>query len=237
MGCWDVYCTICGCPCSSNLSQFEDGDLAIDKKIIYWLNKCTFLTKNNKIIHKCEETNCNINFEAPNNAVYYATLDDKELSYPYLENIGLCIHDDCWKYIYQKYNIKLKFNDFALFDNNKNKKLNYYNENLLPYVKYNHIQKYWGQDFDYESLIKDNNLWFCESPLKSTKNAIRLNKIIKQLKIKPNRKGPTVSASLYKSGVIKYGNNNKFWINNKGKWIEMKGIITNTIIEFNKKKP
>ena len=72
------------------------------------------------------------------------------------------------------------------------------------------------------------------SPLISIKNASRINKIIKQLKIKKDRKGPTLSASFYKSGDIKYGNNDKFWINNKGKWSEMKGDIKSEQVEFNK---
>ena len=45
------------------------------------------------------------------------------------------------------------------------------------------------------------------------------------MKIKKNRIGPTLSASFYKSGIIKFGNNNRFWIVNHGKWVEMKGEI------------
>ena len=45
------------------------------------------------------------------------------------------------------------------------------------------------------------------------------------MKIKKGRKGPTLSASFYKSGIIKFGNNNRFWIIKQGKWFEMKGKI------------
>ena len=222
MGCWDIYCLLCGCPCHSNV----DNNLKI-KKIISWFDKCTILTKNNKIIHKCKETTCSVDFKAPNNDVYVTSLDNNDLifDYPHVKNIGLFIHDDCWKYIKIKYKIELKYSDLAIIKNKNN---------TLPYVKYNDIQKYWDQFFDYESLINDDNLWMCISPLISIKNASRINKIIKQLKIKKDRKGPTLSASFYKSGDIKYGNNDKFWINNKGKWSEMKGDIKSEQVEFNK---
>ena len=75
----------------------------------------------------------------------------------------------------------------------------------------------------------------CMSPLISTINAKRIDNIFKQLKLKKDRKGPSLSASFYKSGIIKFGNNNKFWIINKNKWIEMKGIIKINKIELEKK--
>ena len=75
----------------------------------------------------------------------------------------------------------------------------------------------------------------CISPLILDKNAKRIDNIIKQLKIKPNRKGPTLSASFYKSGIIKIGNNNKFWIIKNGKWNEISGEIIINKIELDKK--
>jgi hypothetical protein len=44
-----------------------------------------------------------------------------------------------------------------------------------------------------------------------------------------------MSASFYKEGDIKYGNNKNFWIIKKGKWVEMKGEIVFEKKEFNYK--
>ena len=56
---------------------------------------------------------------------------------------------------------------------------------------------------------------------------------IKNLKIFNNN--PTLSASFYKSGIIKFGNNNRFWIIKQGKWFEMKGEIKIKKEELEKK--
>lgn len=228
MGCWDLYCIICGCPCNATLNNeiLNNKHISTIKKINKWFNKCTFLTKDNKIIHNCKEVSCNIDFVSPNKNRYTASVNDIELvyDYPHVKNIGLFIHTDCWKYIKIKFKIELKYGDLVILQ-----------ENYKKFIKYNDIQKYWDQYFEYEQLINDNNIWMCESPLRSTKNASRINKIIKQLKIKRDRKGPTMSASFYKEGDIKYGNNNNFWIIKKGKWIEMKGDIVYEKKEYNKK--
>jgi hypothetical protein len=92
--------------------------------------------------------------------------------YPYVKNIGLFIHTDCWKYIKLKFKIELKYGDLVIFQ-----------ENYKKFIKYNDIQKYWDQHFEYNIMYEDDNIWMCDSPLKSTKNAFRINKIIKQLKI------------------------------------------------------
>jgi hypothetical protein len=42
MGCWDVYCFVCGNSCHAE---------STDKKT-KWLEKCTFLTIDNKIISR-----------------------------------------------------------------------------------------------------------------------------------------------------------------------------------------
>ena len=55
------------------------------------------------------------------------------------------------------------------------------------------------QFFDYAQIIKDKNFWMIESPLVNTKNASRIKKNIKQLKIKSGRSGPSISASFYKN--------------------------------------
>jgi hypothetical protein len=236
MGCQDLYCIICGCPCNATLNNEILNNIQIStiKKINKWFNKCTFLTKDNKIIHNCKEVSCNINFVSSNKERYTASVNDIDLvdDYPYVKNIGLFIHTDCWNYLKIKFKMELKYSDLVIFQENYKK---FVMDNSLKYINYYNIQKYWDQHFEYDLMWQDNNIWMCESPLKSTKNASRINKIIKQLKIKKDRKGPTVSASFYKEGNIKYGNNKNFWIIKKGKWVEMKGEIIYEKKEFNHK--
>lgn len=229
MGCYDVYCLLCGNPCHSiiynddNFLNLNEKEFGVFKKITDWLYRCTILTVNNEIIHNCREVSCNVEFIAPNKNQYIASLDYSQST----KNKGLFIHDDCWIYIKNKHGIELKFGDLA-----NTKKLLY---NPLSYIKYGEIENYWGQDFNYPSIIKDKNLWFSTSPLISERNAKRINHVIKQMKIKKGRKGPTLSASFYKSGIIKFGNNNKFWIVNQGKWVEMKGEIKINKVELEDK--
>ncbi len=229
MGCWDIFCLLCGNPCHSkkyNDENLNDKQFELVKKITLWLNKCTILSVNNDIIHNCYEESCNIDFITPKNDRYITSLD-YNFSYPSTKNKGLFIHDDCWLYIKNKYNIELKFSDLA---NTKTKVWK-----PLSYIDYGDIENYWGQEFNFPSIIKNENLWMCMTPLISTINAKRIDKIFKQLNIKKNRKGPTLSASFYKPGIIKFGNNDRFWIINGLKWTEMKGEIKIKKEELNKK--
>jgi len=222
MGCFDILCILCGNTCRSiiyndnNYLNLNESDFRHFKKTTDWLYKCTILTTNNEIIHNCREVSCNVDFVAPNKNKYIASLDYK-FSYPSTKNKGLFVHDDCFLYMKNKHQIELKFSDLAI-----SKKISWKPQS---FIKYENIETYWKQDFDYVSIIKDNNIWMCTSPLISDKNGKRIDNIIKQMKIKKDRKAPSLSASFYKSGIIKFGNNNKFWKINHGKWIEMKGEI------------
>lgn len=89
------------------------------------------------------------------------------------------------------------------------------------------------QFFDYAQIIKDKNFWMVESPLLNTKNTSRIKKNFKQLKIKSGRIGPSISASFYKNGDIKIGNDDYFWIIKNNKWIK---INEKPIIEIIKTK-
>jgi hypothetical protein len=74
-----------------------------------------------------------------------------------------------------------------------------------------------------------------DSPLNSSnkKNIIRIKKIISQLKLKKDlRPSPSVSATFYKNGDIKIGNNNKFWFVKNNKWYELKEDVIKKKIIF-----
>ena len=175
MGCWDIYCLLCGNPCHSliyndnNYLNLNEKEFRLFKNFTDWLYRCTILTVNNEIIHNCREVSCNIDFVAPNKNKYIASLDYKSD-----KNKGIFIHDDCWKFIKNKYGVELKFSDLA-----KTKETLY---KPLSYIKYGEIENYWDQDFNFASIIKDKKLWMCLSPLTSSKNAKRVKHIIKQMK-------------------------------------------------------
>lgn len=223
MGCWDVYCPICGLACWNNLRDYE-GDLLKKKEVkeLDWLNKCYFMTANNLVIKGCEEIACNATFACGKNK-YSSLIDIKELEY--YKNYGLFIHEDCHKYIKKEYNITLKLSDFYFkgFIDNK----------PMVYVNYGDIKKYWLQFFDVYRCLEDGNLWMLLSPLKSTRNQKRIKKIFNQLKIKSDRSGPSISASFYKNGTIKIGNDGYFWIIKGGKWVK---INEKPILEIEKRE-
>ncbi len=192
-----------------------------------WLNKCIFLTTEDKIIMDCREINCNNTFEDKKGNQYfqdikYESIDDISLK----GNNGIFLHDDCWKFIKKNYNIELKFSDVALSEPPKpSRKMNhgmYYKYNYK--INYGKIEKYWSQDFKFQKLFMDSNQFMSISPLKNSKNGIRIKKIISQYKFNSDksRKGPAVSATFYPENTIKYGINGLLWIKKKGKWNELK---------------
>jgi len=185
------------------------------------------MTATNKLIKKCKEIN--------GNNVFYSLSDKKTYtSSPYIEmlfwseNNGYFIHKDCYNFVKKNYNINLVFGDFFI---NFTKK-NYYSLNQ-HYVNFENIKKYWAQFFDYTQIIKDKNFWMVESPLTNIKNASRIKKNIKQLKIKSDRSGPSISASFYKNGDIKIGNDGYFWIIKNNKWMKINEKPIIEIVKIN----
>ncbi len=184
-----------------------------------WLDKCTFLTNCDKVIHDCIEVGANIVFKDKKGVQYYQDVNYN--IYPELENKtkkGIFLHDDCYKFIKSKYKIDLKYSDVAIIPSS-----NDYNK-INHKIKYGEIEKYWAQNFDFEKMMIDNNEYMIEPPLKNEKNAQRIKKIITQFKFNTDKKrrGPAVSATFYPEKTIKYGINGLLWIKSNGKWSEMK---------------
>ena len=252
MGCYDIFCCICGNTCKSLsneilLDLFIDIDINKNEinnivKNTKWLNNCTLLLKNNKVIHNCKEIMCNIGFKSTKTNKYYESIyyyynkiyleqyASKNINY--IDNIGIFVHTDCWKFIKKNYNIKLEYKNLPIYLSKKN--IN----SFLP-IDYKDITKYWQQDFNYVKMYLDNNMYMIQSPLKedNIKNINRIKKIINQIKLKQNRKGPSVSATFYNKDDIKLGNNNKFWKISNGKWAEInEDVINKKIIILNNNK-
>jgi hypothetical protein len=89
------------------------------------------------------------------------------------------------------------------------------------------IEKYWGQYFDFMSLIADKKSELCITPLKSKLVAKNIKKVISHLKIRtdPKRRGPSVSATFYEDNLYKVGLNGNIWYTKNNKWIEIKETI------------
>lgn len=248
MGCWDVFCFLCGNTCHGilydikehfleeinyyeNKKNNKNPKLFLDKlnnikKNTMWLNKCTFLTANNKIIHGCKSVDCSISFKDKNNNLY-----EHGNLFSLYDMYGVFVHTDCWKFVKNEYDIKLNYSNLPIVERIM------YSNKIFDFIDYGTIEKYWSQDFNFIDAIGESNEELCNSPLKSKLVAKNIKKIISQLKIKndPKRKGPNVSATFYKNGIYKVGLNGNIWISKNNKWIEIKDTIKYKIIDDNKK--
>lgn len=140
---------------------------------------------------------------------------------------GLFVHTDCWKFVQKEYKIKLSYKYLPInqVERTKNKVFNF--------IDYGKIEKYWQQDFDFIKMISDGNEKLCDSPLKTKLVATNIKKVFNKLKIRKDeeRQSPPVSATFYKQGIYRIGNNGNIWFIKNGKWNELKNTITYEITE------
>jgi hypothetical protein len=248
MGCWDIYCFVCGNRCYQFPNNIESylNNKKIDKNKIHelyyhlvltmsketeWLNNCTLLTPDDNIYHSCKEKQCNIEFLTKDNK--YILFNKSSISKPYFDKFfggmfGVYLHDDCWKYIEQKFKIQLKYSNLPIINKKNMSPVQYISNKVFDFINYGKIEKYWdGQYFNILKLIEDSNFYLSQSPLKKNKNISQINKNIRKLKLHEDNKrvGPSVSASFYPNDSIKFGNNKKFWIKKNNKWFELNDKI------------
>lgn len=227
---YDVYCIICGntnhnFDIKKNFYNIHDeiDDKNMIKKIkifekkTKWLENIVFITSYDKIIHNV--IGDEYNFKDTNGQSYHLTETRKRQD---LLNEGYFLHLDCWKYINNKYKIKLKYSDipFNVIDKIRNKFLG--------------IEIYYNQFFDFNKIISDEKYNICYSPLKDKTISLMINKIIKELKIKNDskRKSPNTSATFYKDNVIKVGNDGNFWMIKNKKWYLLKDEVNTYNLSF-----
>jgi len=229
MGCFDIFCFICGNNCNNLIQRDANSEYNKIFKKLNWKINCTVLLPNNDVVHNCTETACSIDFtNYLTKKNYSANLWLNDLNYfdNYISNRGIFLHTDCWKYIKNAYGIELKYKDIPVF----------YTKNYAPLkIKYGDITKYWDQDLDYEKMFFDKNIYMAFSPLESDniKNITRIKKIVSQIKLKKEKRiGPSVSATFYPNKTIKLGNNNLFWEKKNNKWVELKEEIKIKLYEF-----
>lgn len=267
MGCWDVFCFLCGNTYHGanihellleNIDIYENNNentkgikyfktnfkpiydaykkdqKLFEKKIksleknTRWLYKCTFLCADNKIVHGCEEVECNGTFEDKNgnaytNSTIYGIFDDNMY--------GIFVHTDCWKFIKNEYGLNLNYSHLPINIHDIT------NRKIFDFINYGQIEKYWEQDFDFIRMISDDTQELSESPLKNTTAAKNIKKIFTKLKIRTDAKrvGPVVSATFYKPNTYKMGANGNIWEIKANKWMEHKDTVKIKLSDSNKK--
>lgn len=245
MGCWDVFCFLCGNPCHRMFSNYTLflNDVEYYSQSIYdayiknpklfekkykllvkktkWLDNCTFLCADNKVIHGCKEDSCNVDFidKKRNIYIHSTSFDNHNQKY------GVFIHTDCWTFIKRKYRLGLTYSHLPI---NIHDVTHY---KIFDFVNYGIIERYWKQDFDFIQMIVDNNQKLSESPLKSNLVAKNIKKIFTKLKIRnlPKRIAPPVSATFYKTNTYKVGANGNIWQTKTRKWFECKDTVKITL--------
>jgi len=228
MGCWDVYCFTCGLPCHGENSYMELAEETGDEYIINetkklikkfgYLNSNIFLTADDRIVRNCKETDCNISFVSPAGEYFtqigYGHLYNMNMEYGIMP--GIFIHTSCWNWIKKTYDVELKYSDLPI---------DAYQNSIaspVPGINFGPITEYWEQYFNYIRMIENDDMFMIDR--NDPKNIARIKKIVTQYKLKrdPKRIGPNVSATFFKEGNIKIGNNKNFWTKKNGKWQEIK---------------
>lgn len=210
MGCSEIYCSLCGCPILQKSTILRLCKEKIYKKSdIYWLKDCYSLLSNNNLYKKAiveiDDT-------------YFDETEYKYFKDSYKLNQIIEVHKLCYNIIEKDTKIKLKYSDF----------INYHdNSYQLRYINYGIIEKYTTQEFIWNIEELKNNQKLKQlllNPLKNKENETRLLKIFKQFKIKSDRKGPNISATLFKNNTYLIGNDNSLWKIKNKKWTKMETI-------------
>ncbi len=243
MGCSDLYCFLCGNSYNNYgnhmkeefIEEINKGNeyyISLTKKISQkkfidkinnlvknteWINNCTFLDAFDNIIHNCYNEDCYNTFT--NDGNYFNYYYHQTYTENYNKKYGVFLHTDCWRFIKNEYGIELTYSKLPIEGESI--------EQIFYNINYGKIEKYWDQHFNFFSLLKDNNEELCYSPLINNKAGKLIKKNFNKLKIRidKNRISPTPSASFFKNGSYKIGNNNNIWIKNKSKWIPVNSTI------------
>ena len=228
MGLWDTICVLCGGPVTYQANiQMENGKW-IKTKYVKWLGDLYIITNTEDIV-KADDSRDNLSGEykiknkiytiLPANWYMYREIGVRNLKkYSY----GIVCHQNCYKLIYKSLKHKIQFANIC--------RLISWDGYMTPKYKYGIIKKYWGQFFNYELAVK-NNEWVLKNPLSNAKNKNRILRIwrplVKKFKKNPPRPSPCESATDFRAGTIFLGYNKKLWIvksiTRKKRWILYKG--------------
>ncbi len=236
MGCWDVFCPMCGLSLqglyymedlimnysekypekyNTKTKKYEIQDLIMEKDNLFikhkLLNKIQWLSKCTILLPNQKAKH---GFEETGCNVDFYNQKTKE-SYTITEfdfdgSIGVVLHTDCWKYFKKITKQELKFDDFDL---KRIHKEGVWFQYKFKYLNYKEVEKYHDQMFNLDKLyFNPKDFYIVYSPLNndenSKKNAKRISiNILKVLKNKPKmRPSPIQSATIYPNGTIQQGN-------------------------------
>lgn len=183
MGCWDIFCCVCGNTYHTPNVLFNEDDNesfgiteddcnAMDNVSTH-LNKCSVILKNGDVIHGCYNNNGN-DFSKGDDS--YECIFDGFKQFGDDDKVGVFVHTDCYNFVKKDYGVELKFSHFPIIDNN------------MPNVNYGKIADYWQQDMDYFQMLKDNNMYMTANPMTDTDKTKKHKTEMARLLLKKNDK-------------------------------------------------
>lgn len=192
-------------------SEYDLGGTIIYKSICYILSTYLWVRNNHRVSKEDM-------FKATGQLI---VVDGKELINfitPKEEDIieyieSYAIHTNCYSLISSSLKYKLKFCDVMKVVSEEFGTLNtkLYGKEYTTYAN--------RQFFDYERIREKANtqdMFITQNPLTNTANKTRIiniwTKLVNRLKAQKCRPSPSMSASLYDVGTVKYGNDGKLWI-------------------------
>ena len=218
MGSFDVYCSLCGVTLNSIYSDIINKK---NMRLFKWLNDVTILIKDkNEVLHGFKEYF--------GSSAEFIKNKQKYMIHNYIGEYGtkgLVVHTDCWKLVKKFTNKELTYQDLSKF---KETQVSMY---TLTGLNYKPVNKYWNQFFKFDKLYNNKkDRYVLYSPVKfsdeSKKNSLRIQKNIHKIMKINNRKSPTESATIFKIGTKKKGNNGNIYIvkqtkNNVKRWFKI----------------
>jgi len=217
MGLWEEYCVICGAPMS--LIGLENTLVPLHRKYT-WLQKFMGINKDNKKIPLEGYDYGPHLFDKNHNKFVITSWDWDFYAKNKVLDYGIAVHKDCYKLLKKEFNYDIKFTDVYDFLNKKAKKTNF--------KFYKSMTKHMGQFFNDDQPFPKSSYYLLESPLKNEKNKKRIlglwrTKVnqykkkegstkINKKSISPGRPSPSESATKFRKGHKKTGNDGNKWI-------------------------
>lgn len=274
MGIWETFCPICGLPIGYNYpdkpknllwlnnvtivnaknqtiqfnlyekySEYDIAGTIIYKNVCYVLSKYLYPKNNHRVSQQdmLKATGLNILVDGKE-IINFITPQENAVT-EIIESYAM--HTACYDLIKKQFNYELKYctikqitsDDFGIL----NRKL--YGKEYLKFSD--------TQFFDFEGIMDKNNtsaIFITQNPLINSANKHRIiniwTNIVNKLKNKKCRPSPSMTATFYNVGTIKYGNNGKLWIikktANRNMWVSLNkdnvGLYLDRIDKLNNAK-
>lgn len=203
MGCFDIYCGLCGFPSTEPAVETPGSIKGVD-----WMTKVYFMTYSGKLIKDCENDSCGNVFVSKkyNNIRFEA----EPIVSPENYNRGIFVHKDCWEFA-KACGHELNASMFPI----DTKDMAFGVKAPLVHKKFD---KYRSQYFDFEGFIADGNQKLLTSPKTNKNLQAMIKKSLASFKLKNDRLGPSISASFEKANAYRMGNDGYIWQKVDGKW-------------------